>query len=88
LEKSHAKEVLTNLYFYKFESVSFNHNYSTRQNIYNVFRLNKYNTEFGKKDPFKIHLCMKYDIPIKQLLFYNNYEHYKKYIKYKMKSCL
>jgi len=30
--KSHAKEILTNLYFYKFKSVSFNHNYSTRQN--------------------------------------------------------
>jgi len=84
------KYYLKNLYFYKFESVSFNHNYSTRQNRYNVFRLNKYNTEFGNKDPFNIgiHLCMKYDIPIKQLLFYKDYERYKKYIKYKMKTCL
>jgi len=90
LEKSHAKEVLINLYFYKFESVGFNHNYSTRQIRYLVLRLNKYNTEFGKKDPFNIgiQLCMKYDIPIKQLLFYNDYERYKKYIEYKMNICL
>lgn len=88
LEKSHAKEVLTNLYFYKIINVSFDHSYFTRHNIYNVFRLYKYNTEFGKKDPFNIgiHLCMKYNIPIKQ--FYNNYEHYKRYIKHIIKSCL
>jgi hypothetical protein len=33
LEKSHAKEVLTNLYFYILDIVSFNHNHSTRNSI-------------------------------------------------------
>lgn len=51
LEKLHVKEVLTNMYFYKFVNVSFNHSYFTRQNIYNVFGLHKYSTEFGKKIP-------------------------------------
>ena len=87
LKKSHAKELLTNLYFHKLDSVSFNHNYSTRNTINNVFKINKYNTQFGKKDPFNlsIHLCMQYDIPIKH--FYN-YDQYKKYVKYKIKNCL
>jgi len=87
LKKSHAKELLTNLYFHKLDSVSFNHNYSTRNTINNVFKINKYNTQFGKKDPFNlgIHLCMQYDIPIKH--FYN-YDQYKKYVKYKIKNYL
>lgn len=48
LEKLLAKEVLTNLYFYKLDTVSFNHNHSTRTSIKNVFKIKKYNTEFGK----------------------------------------
>jgi len=30
--------------------VSFNYNYSTRSTISNVFKINKYNKAFGKKD--------------------------------------
>jgi len=38
--KSHAKTVLTNFYFYKLKSDSFNHNYSsTCQKINNVFKI-------------------------------------------------
>lgn len=87
LKKSHAKELLTNLYSYILDSVSFNHNYSTRNTINNNFKINKYNTEFGKRDPFNIGmpLCMQYDIPIK---LFNNYDQYKKYIKYKITICL
>lgn len=87
LKKSHAKELLTNLYFYNLDRISFNHNYSTRNTINNNFKLNKNNTEFGKRDPFNIgiHLCMQYDIPIK---LFNNYDQYKKYIKYRIKICL
>lgn len=63
---------------------SFNHNYSTRNTIKNAFKINKYNTEFGKRDPFNIgiHLCMQYDIPIK---LFNKYEQYKKYVTHKIK---
>lgn len=36
------------------------------------------------QDPFNvdIYLCTKYAILVKQLLFYNNQKHNKKYIKY------
>lgn len=79
--------MLNTLYFYKLNSVSFDRDYSVPDTINNAYKIDKYNTEFGTKDPFNtgIHLCMQYDIPIKLL---NNYDRYKKYVKYKIKTCL
>jgi len=46
--------MLLNLYHLRCSTVSFTHNYRTRQVENNVFRLRKCNTEFEKRDPFNI----------------------------------
>lgn len=79
LRQLHAKEVLLNLYHLNCSEVYFNHDYHTRQNINNVFRLSKCNTEFGKRDPFyiSISMCNRFGININT---FNNFINYKKYI--------